>query len=941
MPANQGNFMASTQQRHTFLIRLAYGCLTLIALLGLTGNSTGQESDNTRISVQELASLPDEIGVAGPIVGTHQDVLVVAGGANFAKADAPDLWDLPKIYHDRIWFLDKQTGEWSTAKNRLSQTVAYCSVVSTPQGILCIGGENAAGLSKRTFLLQVVRNGDEIQITENDSAVADLPKASTGGGAAIVGDHVYAVLGQVSQPDGSRVATREIHRLPLKSLDAKLGKDTSWERSPSWPEKDAQGDGGSPKMFPLVTAQHDGFKTRLYVIGGRYFPSGSDTSLAENLVFTRDGWSFDPSLVTDWSASVGSTTSNSSQPSGWKRIADAPTPLSAGTAVAYGPAHIIIPAYATGEVLQQQLKSGISMRDFNHPGFPKTVLSYHTVTDSWTTLGDSPAGQVTTPAVVWNDEIIIASGEIRPRVRTNQVWAIQVLPQKIDFGWLNMSVVVIYLLAMLGIGVWFARKNRSTEDYFRGGKHIPWWVAGCSIFATMLSSITYMAIPAKAFAQNWVYAIGNLMILAVAPIAIYVALPFFRRLDVTSAYEYLEKRFNRNLRLLGSGSFSLFHIFRMGVVLALAALALSSVTPWSAERCVIVMGVLSIAYCTLGGIEAVVWTDTIQTFILLGGALLCLFFALSGAGQGSFDSAVEHGKFHFVNLDFGTWSFTSMAIWVVILGGLGQNLSSYTADQTVVQRYMTTPDRKRAAQSIWLNGLMAVPAAFIFFGMGTAFWMFYHTHPDKLDPAMASDRILPLFISQELPIGLAGLVVAGIFAAAQSTVSTSMNSGATTIVTDFLRTDQSSQSDRFWLGIARIVTILMGIAGTVVGLYFVDPDIKSLFDEFIAILGMFLGVLAGLFALGVTTRRANALGSLVGALLAITIMFSLVMAAKGYVIGSINFQAVFDALGLPVYRINGYLYALVGIVICYLAGYLASLIFPAKKQDLNGLTWWD
>ena len=96
--------MASTQQRHTFLIRLAYGCLTLIALLGLTGNSTGQESDNTRISVQELASLPDEIGVAGPIVGTHQDVLVVAGGANFAKADAPDLWDLPKIYHDRIWF---------------------------------------------------------------------------------------------------------------------------------------------------------------------------------------------------------------------------------------------------------------------------------------------------------------------------------------------------------------------------------------------------------------------------------------------------------------------------------------------------------------------------------------------------------------------------------------------------------------------------------------------------------------------------------------------------------------------------------------------------------------------------------------------------------------------------------------------------------------------
>ena len=936
--------MASTKQRAALSSCVTRICLTLIMLLGLANDLIGQEANKARIDVQALASLPDAIGVAGPIVGIHQDVLVVAGGANFAKAEAPDLWDLPKLYHDQIWFLDKQTGKWKTAANRLTQKVAYSSVVSTPQGILCIGGENADGPSKRTFLLQVERIGDEIRVTENDTAVADLPIASTAGGAAIVSDHIYAVLGQVTQTDGSRVATREIRRLPLKALEAKDGADVSWERSPSWPGEDNEGsvNNGSPaKMFPLVTAQHDGFQTRLYVIGGRYFPSGSDTSLAKNLVFTSDGWSFDPSLVTDWSSGDELTESHLSQHSAWKRIADAPVPMSAGTAVAYGPAHIIIPAYATGEVLQQQLSSGIPMRDFTHPGFPKAVLSYHTVTDSWTTLGDMPAGQVTTPAVVWNDDIIVASGEIRPRVRTNQVWAIHVLPQKVDFGWLNMSVVVIYLLAMLGIGVWFARKNRSTEDYFRGGKHIPWWVAGCSIFATMLSSITYMAIPAKAFAQDWVYAVGNLMILAVAPIAIYVALPFFRRLDVTSAYEYLEKRFNRVLRLLGSGSFSLFHIFRMGVVLALAALALSSVTPWSAERCVIVMGILSIAYCTLGGIEAVVWTDTIQTFILLGGALLCLFFALSGAGQGSFESAIEHGKFHFVDLDFGTWSFTSMAIWVVILGGLGQNLSSYTADQTVVQRYMTTPDRKRAAQSIWLNGLMAVPAALIFFGMGTAFWMFYHTHPDKLDPAMASDRILPLFISQELPIGLAGLVVAGIFAAAQSTVSTSMNSGATTIVTDFLRTAHSTHSDQFWLWIARIVTVLMGIAGTVVGLYFVDPDIKSLFDQFIAILGMFLGVLAGLFALGVTTRRANANGSLVGALLAITIMFSLVMAAKGYVIGGLNFRGIFDAWGLPLYRINGYLYALVGIVICYIAGYLASFAFPAKTKELTGLTWWD
>ncbi|MDG2014656.1 MAG: hypothetical protein P8J33_14210, partial [Pirellulaceae bacterium] len=178
--------MASTKQRAPLSSCVTRICLTLIMLLGLANDLIGQEANKARIDVQALASLPDAIGVAGPIVGIHQDVLVVAGGANFAKAEAPDLWDLPKLYHDQIWFLDKQTGKWKTAANRLTQKVAYSSVVSTPQGILCIGGENADGPSKRTFLLQVERIGDEIRVTENDTAVADLPIASTAGGAAIV-----------------------------------------------------------------------------------------------------------------------------------------------------------------------------------------------------------------------------------------------------------------------------------------------------------------------------------------------------------------------------------------------------------------------------------------------------------------------------------------------------------------------------------------------------------------------------------------------------------------------------------------------------------------------------------------------------------------------------------------------------------------------------------
>ncbi len=939
-------------------------CLTLGATAshGATAQEASQEANqNGRLKYERLPDLPTPVGVAGPIVGVHRDLVIVGGGANFAPPEDPRLWEVPKLYHDQVWILERVTAKdskpdlFAWRKNReqfnLSQKVAYPAVVNTQHGILVMGGEDSTGPTKRTFLLGVTQTskGDsdrkgEWTLFENDKIIPDLPLACTSCSAAVIGNFVYLVAGQVEDGEskegagGNRAASRIVWRLNLDCLSDDqhpekeiVGDDRGWELVVGWPES------GAPRMFPLVAAQHDGFTNRLFVFGGRHFPAGTDTTNLRNLKFLSDGWSFDPTRYSPelFNAATGDYAGENP----WRRIADSPQPLTAGTVVPFGPAHLIVPAYATGEALGAFLDTGLEMKDYAHPGFPKEALTYHAITDTWASLGKTPAAQVTTPAVRWGDDIVLVSGEVRPRVRSANVWRIQLPEQKSNFGVINMSVVVVYLLCMLGIGVYFTKRNKSTDDFFRGGKSIPWWAAGCSIFATMLSSITYMAVPAKAFAQDWVYAVGNVLILAVAPIAIYVALPFFRRIDATSAYEYLEKRFNRSVRLIGSGCFSLFHVFRMGVVLALAALALSSVTPLSAAQCVVVMGGLSIIYCTFGGIEAVIWTDTIQTFILIGGALLCICFALLGSESGSFAAAIDSQKFNIANLDFGMTSFSTMAIWVVVLGGFGQNLASYTADQAVVQRYMTTPDEKQAARSIWLNGLMAIPAGIIFFGMGTAFWMFYRSHPDKLDPSIAADRIMPLFISQELPIGLAGLVVAGIFAAAQSTVSTSMNSGATTIVTDFIRPLSRLKSERVFLWVARLVTLAMGFLGTVAGLYFVDPEIKSLFDQFISILGMFLGVLAGLFALGATTKRANGTGSLIGAIVSMTIMFSIATAAntKSVIVGGF-FRGCYDTIGLEIYRINGYLYGMLGIVICYSVGYIASLIFRGDEKNLTGLT---
>ena len=421
----------------------------------------------------------------------------------------------------------------------------------------------------------------------------------------------------------------------------------------------------------------------------------------------------------------------------------------AGTGIAIGHSHIFVLGGADGSLFfkADDLKDA-------HPGFPKEALAYHTITDTWTSAGTMPANHVTTTALKWGSRIIIPSGEVRPRVRSPKIWSITPESTRKGFGAVNYTILIGYLLLMIGIGFYFNRKNKNTDDYFRGGSQIPWWAAGCSIFATMLSSLTFTGLPSKAFAQDWVYAMGNMMIPLVAILAVYIALPLYRKLDVTSAYEYLENRFSRGVRLFGSASFTLFHIFRMSVVMSLTGLALAVATPLTPAESVVLMGALSILYCTLGGIEAVIWTDTIQTIVLMGGALLAIYFMTAGADGGFLGAtqmAMDANKFRFLNTHWDMTS-TQIALWVIIFGGIGQNVSSYTADQAVVQRYMTTSSSKLAARSIWTNAIMSVVATILFFGIGTALFAFYHSNPQKLDPTITTDQIFPLFIAMEMPV---------------------------------------------------------------------------------------------------------------------------------------------------------------------------------------------
>jgi SSS family solute:Na+ symporter len=848
------------QKKHPFRMIHLLGLMALTAILLSENTGIGAESNTEDISTvlkwESLPDLPESLGVAGPFAGSHKDALIIAGGANFAKP----VWVTEKQWTQQIHVLAKEEGSYTWHDGGLlKKPIAYGASVTTEKGIVCMGGNDGSRTFRDVFLLQ----WDPIGKKTKTIIYPSLPEPCAYGQAALIGNTIYLAGGQ----KGADLDSTMNNFWSLDLSHANVPENFQWETLKAWP--------GESRAFNLTVTQHNGYDDCIYVISGRReFEGGAQ--------FLKDVWEFTPRTET------------------WRSRAALPRCVMAGSGIAIGHSHIFVLGGADGSLFfkADDLKDA-------HPGFPKQALTYHTITDTWTSAGPMPANHVTTTALKWGNRIIIPSGEVRPRVRSPKIWSIAPESTRKGFGAVNYTILIGYLLLMIGIGFYFNRKNKDTDDYFRGGSQIPWWAAGCSIFATMLSSLTFTGLPSKAFAQDWVYAMGNMMIPVVAILAVYIALPLYRKLDVTSAYEYLENRFSRGVRLFGSASFTLFHIFRMSVVMSLTGLALAVATPLTPAESVVLMGALSILYCTLGGIEAVIWTDTIQTIVLMGGALLAIYFMTAGADGGFLGAtqmAMDANKFRFLNTHWDMTS-TQIALWVIIFGGIGQNVSSYTADQAVVQRYMTTSSSKLAARSIWTNAIMSVVATVLFFGIGTALFAFYHSNPQKLDPTITTDQIFPLFIAMEMPVGVAGLIVAGIFSAAQSTVSTSMNSTATTLVTDFMRPLNTCKSEKGYLSAARWTTFIIGTIGTLLGLVFVNPDIKSLFDTFIKIIGLFMGVLGGLFILGFLTKRANAIGAMTGAFLGMACMFYLWKYTS----------------------LNGYLYTTCGITACFISGYITSL----------------
>ncbi|MFH1920229.1 MAG: sodium/solute symporter [Planctomycetota bacterium] len=483
-------------------------------------------------------------------------------------------------------------------------------------------------------------------------------------------------------------------------------------------------------------------------------------------------------------------------------------------------------------------------------------------------------------------------------------------------GWIDWTIFSGYLVVVFLLGLWFMREQETSEDYFVGGRRMKWWAVGVSLFATAFSSLSFVALPREgAYADYHLFVTYLFIPLVITPVLWWLFVPVYLRLGVTSVYEYLEVRFNRTMRRLGTLLFALYAIGWMGSMVYATGLILKAVLNLNESQftwMVIAVGLFATLYTTLGGIKAVIWTDVLQAVTLGGGMLVVLVLAVQKIDGGLatvVELGLEHGKFQM--FDFRVDLTERNTFLSACCLGLFVYLPGYTTSQVTVQRYVCMSDLREARRALLINALVATLVAVLFFFVGTTLFAFYHQPGAAGFPELErQDQLLPHFVLAELPYaGLTGLLLAGLFAAVMSTIDSGINSLTAVVVYDWLSgRDLPVAWSRFLCG-------LFGAA--VIGAALVASRMdKHVIDIIIGIAGSFLGLLLGVFLVGMLVRRANTGGALVG------------LAA-----GAMSLAFVWTQTS-----IHGWWYGAYTCLPTFGVGVLASYLFrPPRLAQLRGL----
>ncbi len=537
------------------------------------------------------------------------------------------------------------------------------------------------------------------------------------------------------------------------------------------------------------------------------------------------------------------------------------------------------------------------------------ILAYHTLTNTWVEIGTwNEKGDPDAKAVAIGDHIYVVSGD--------SATGVTILPPANNYGWVDHIVVIIYLIGMVAMGAWFVRKEKNTTDYFRASNKVPWWAIGMSLFATAASAISLMTMPGKSYSGNWTFFAISIYSALCLPLSLFLLAPLVRKLNISTANEYLELRFGLTARMVGSVIYMVNQILgRMAPVIFLPSIAMSAITGIDIWIWILVIGTVTTIYTFLGGLSAVIWTDTIQGLIMLGtvaGCLILILFKLDMPLSEMWTTLHDYDKLHV--FDWG-WDITQPVVIMVFTGTIFITLLGI-GDQNYVQRVQAAPTLKDAKKAVATQMAVAIPINVLLFGLGTALYLYYKLHPIELNPVMKTDGVYPLFAAQHLPVGVSGLVIAALLAASMSTISSAICSVANLGVDDFYRRFKADVTERSALIIARVMTGAVGLIGIIGALFLAQSDSKSVWDAALIITGLITNGTVGLFGLGLLSKRAHELGALLG-LLAGTIV-----------------TIYLDAFTPVTY----WLYAAAGSTVTLIVGYLCSIILPCPRKPLDGLT---
>ncbi len=493
--------------------------------------------------------------------------------------------------------------------------------------------------------------------------------------------------------------------------------------------------------------------------------------------------------------------------------------------------------------------------------------------------------------------------------------------------WIDSLIISISVIFTVGAGFYFARRQKTSERYFTGSKNIPAWAIGISIFATLISSVTFLAYPAAAYKSNWILLVQGLMVPMVLVTIIWVIVPLFRKVIRLSAYEYFERRFGAFARIYSAIAFILTHFSKMGTVLFLLSVAMSSLTGLSVTTYIVSLGVAIILLTLFGGIEAVIWMDVIQGFMLIGGGMLCLIILLFG-GEASagvmLSDAVSMGK-----IDFGPYnfSFAELTFWVMVVNGIFYALQKYTTDQTIVQRYLTAKTDNDAKRAGYIGIFTSVPVWALFMLIGSLLYVYYHNGSATLPEGITADGVFPYFIGTKLPVGVVGLVLSGLIAAAISTLTSDTNCLAAIGVEDFYQRFNPDCTDKQRLNMGKLLVLISGVAMTGVALLYVAWGGEGVLGVVFELYAIFSAGIVGIFMLGLLSRRANWQGLYIGIGVCIAFTAYAVLTTT-----DINDKLLLD-LGKYNFPHHKYMLGVYSHLIVLIVGYIASLFFKSEKVN--------